>query len=322
MRIATLLLVAVATLFSVSLAPAGLIMYDGLPMADGSGGYSVSALQDNQTVTHPTMVGFSAGKAWNTTTATIRVTSTGLQHDVLGNEQGGAIYQNYSYQFDPPYRTQDRVFNGQNSTTGDLFAAVLMRFQRNVVADDDDNITTMTMQLAENSNSIDQNLPLLSGTNRGFRVGFEQNSTNADQVDAYVEYLDGDGTTVSKGILGTDLSEDTTFLLFVEINEDVSGENDGLLAWLDPTLQDLVNGTNADFADTSTLILPDAGAAGIDHLGIRGTYDLPSTGYADEFRWGDDLGAVVDAIVPEPSTFILAAIGLLGLILHARRRKR
>ncbi len=324
MRIAKFPLASVVLLFGVSLAPGGLIMYDGIPLADGSGGYTAgTAVQDNSTVTHPTMVGFSADEAWNKTTATIRVASTGLQHDVLGGEQGGAMYQSHTIQFTPSYRTQDRQFDGRDSTTGSLYAAVLMQFQRNVVSDGADDITVMTMQLAENSDSIEQDLTSLSSTNHGFRVGFERNSTEVDQVDAYIEYLDDDGTTVTKGILGTDLSEDSTFLLFVEINEDVSGESDGLLAWLNPTFDDLVNGTNADVTDASTLILPDAGAAGIDHLGIRGTYDHAAQAFADEFRWGDDLGAVVDAVVvPEPSAFILAAIGLLGLVLRARHRKR
>jgi len=85
-----------------------------------------------------------------------------------------------------------------------------------------------------------------------------------------------------------------------------------------------------------TLIAGDNGNLNENHLGNneddrigywqdRNTPgDRNAVGFIDDFRVYDHVlsPSEVAALVPEPSTFALAASGLLGLALHARRRRK
>jgi hypothetical protein len=54
--------------------------------------------------------------------------------------------------------------------------------------------------------------------------------------------------------------------------------------------------------------------------GLGMSWGVPNPQWGDQDLWADDLDAL--AKVPEPSTFLLAALGLLGLALCGRRRRR
>ncbi len=89
-----------------------------------------------------------------------------------------------------------------------------------------------------------------------------------------------------------------------------AGDTDTVDLYFNPSAADLAGGT------TSATLNP--GDYSLSNIKIANF--ISSGGFIDEIRVGNDLADV--AVIPEPSSFALAAFGLLGLVGTRRRRSR
>ncbi len=103
--------------------------------------------------------------------------------------------------------------------------------------------------------------------------------------------------------------------LFVVRVDYHAGANDDVTIWLDPEIGAGESGQLADLVTQFSSV----GDLSFDNVHFR-SGNAGNTWNWDELRFGTSWDSVLP--VPEPSTFALAAVGLLGLVSFGRRRKR
>jgi len=145
--------------------------------------------------------------------------------------------------------------------------------------------------------------PTMAAGNSSIGVGFN----TRDRIEAFSF---GATPSLDTGSLST--SEGTTYLIVGKINWAVNGSDDVLRLF---NITNLSNGEPANDTEFAKLEI-DLDQSTFNTLAIG---DRQQT-FFDEIRFGDTYADVTP--VPEPSTFVLAALGLLGLLACGRRRKR
>ena len=159
--------------------------------------------------------------------------------------------------------------------------------------------------------------PDASTSSDWFAIGFSNGDettdwhTNADQIFGWMLNRENDA---SGSVIQTFLGPDTTSGASHDLDPDIVGPVE---------LQVLLNTEEALwtvewFADGQSLRGPVAFGTNppISHVGF-GAWNT-ATGTVGNFTLAD----LTAAVIPEPSTFVLAALGLLGLAFYARRRRR
>jgi len=126
------------------------------------------------------------------------------------------------------------------------------------------------------------------------------------------------GTTVAQGD-----ALYTPHLFLVEIDMSGGADAESATCYVDPDL----SADPSVWSGTSGTFMADGGLTGIKWDGARAGTGMQADMYFDEIRfdttWQGAVGQqVLDQQVPEPATFGLATLGLLGLAWHWRRTRR
>jgi hypothetical protein len=132
--------------------------------------------------------------------------------------------------------------------------------------------------------------------------------------------------------IGPALAQDTDHFVVVRL-EELSGIPDSMHVWLNPSLDSEPSLASADAQITADYVYVGNNSsfpfnrleltAWLNNSGATNPEDFV---FFDEFRLGTTYADVTPhtagAVIPEPSTFALAALGLLGLCCLGRRRKQ
>ncbi len=120
--------VSLAFLFSVSMASATLLYYDGIPVS-GTGAYVSEANLGANNVNHASIVGFTVPGKWSNDTTGLKVNATGLIYPsgISLTPIEGAIRYNRDIATNT-YRTAFRTIPAGN-LAGDFYFSALMRYQ-------------------------------------------------------------------------------------------------------------------------------------------------------------------------------------------------
>jgi hypothetical protein len=255
-------------------------------------------------------VGFTATNAWSTNTGTIRVdddvtgSGTGLVHvNLAGAQLPGAA----DFRISHP-RNASRALDPTIPVASTYFLSGLVRANSaNPFAVDGD---FFAMGFGSVSGVIGA-----SGTNisDGFHLGIRRDDSfgaGALRLSAF-----GDNQLFDLGAAAAD----TTYMIVLSLTADAGGA-DSLTAWTD-------DGTTFTQALTGQSLETFSGSGDLSRFVIQqqtGNGSQITRAWADEMRLGTTFADVtaVTFLIPEPSTLLLAALGLLGLAFCGRRRKR
>ena len=139
---------------------------------------------------------------------------------------------------------------------------------------------------------------------------------SADAVDAYyytsgkIE-VRGGGASASAGT-GSALTIGTTYLIVEEVN--LATKVDSL--WIDPD-----SSTFGGTAPTATATITGSSQTAVDNVGFK-TQGTTGDFLVDNLLVGTTWADVTPEVTPEPSTFALAGLGLVGLAARLRRPRQ
>jgi len=132
--------------------------------------------------------------------------------------------------------------------------------------------------------------------------------------------MDGGAPPTATGTETGSFAADTTHLILGKMNVGVG--NDTVSVWVDPDVN-AAGGPGglptANFTSTTVDFMDS-----VSRIGVPISWNGSSSPHVDAIRVSDTSTAFTDVtgVVPEPSTFALSALGLIGLLVCGRRRRR
>ena len=323
----TVVLLAVTGLSLATVAPAyaQLIAADSFRFGDpanaAAGEYNASPTNDGRLNPpggppgqNPTIFGFT-GQWTGDDTSLWHAVETPLEHPSIAGEAGGSA--RFQFATEVGHRGVRRsLATPPTITTGETFwMSALVQIDE---LDPDLDGFAWAGFASGNDNGAGGN------DVQGLKIGVNGDGSEMDLV--YRHRTGGSTMTTSTLLDGLTAGETHLVVLRAMVNSDLGGGgvngNDNVSIWVDPAdvSSESALGTSIDFEDFS-LFSNDA----FDFLALDGSNITGAGVRFDELFLGRtlaDVATAAPAAVPEPSTFALAAVGLLGLALFGRRGRR
>jgi hypothetical protein len=324
-RVALLSLLAIAPAGWVGTARASLIATDSYLI--GPGGYSDGIALLKQPSVAAT--GFAAGSTYSmgTPSSNFIVNAGGLVATDPANA-GQVSYNGFSGDNNVHSIGRALTTISPLSSTGSYW------FSINVSQDGTSNPLAGAPNgyaLAGYGNTVPPLLGATAGNLEGLFFGFahEPNDPANSTGSLVIRYRNGTGMTAGDAILLSSVAANTTYTIIARLDGNVNGGSiDNLTYWVNPT------NTSSQAAMTATSLVTNAGSA-LATYAFQNTNDFFRITYSAQ-SWGGEtrsanfgdptlgttLADVVPAAVPEPASVALTAIGMVGALGRAIRRRR